>query len=81
MQIFKRSKGSATVESALTLPIVILTLIGMITLGVKMYERVKASAEINRAYALAILEPSMPSETVLRMRWMGVSIIGEIKDP
>ena len=38
------------------------------------------SAELNKAYAIETLEPAMPAETVLRLKWLGIRIVEETAD-
>ena len=80
MQIFKRSAGSATVEASLVFPLVILVIITLLMTGVKMLEKVMCNAALNKAYAIETLEPAMPAETVLRLKWLGIRIVEETAD-
>ena len=80
MRIFKCSKGSSTVEASLVFPLVILVLITLLLTGVRMLEKVRSSALKNRAYSVETLEPSMPAETLLRLKWLGIKIVEETAD-
>ena len=80
MRIFRSSKGSASVEASLVFPLVILVLITMLIIGVRMLDKVRSSANISRAYALETMEPVMPAEKLLRLKWLGIRIVEETTD-
>ncbi len=80
MQIFRSSKGSATVEAAFVFPLVILTALGLFSVGIRMYEKAKALSVENKGYSAKIIFPSVPAEKILRFKWMGINIIGEPED-
>jgi hypothetical protein len=77
MRIFRSSAGSATVEASLVFPLIILTVIGMLSIGVRMFERVREVSRQNRLYAEEIIIPVFPAETALRLKWLGINIIGK----
>jgi len=80
MQIFRSSKGSATVEAAFVFPLVILTALGLFSVGIRMYEKTKLLSAENKGYSAKIIFPSAPAEKILRFKWMGINIIGEPED-
>ena len=80
MRVFKSSKGGASVEASLILPIAMLTVSAMLMTGIKMLDRVRAAATVNRAYSKETLYPLMPAETVLRLKWLGIKIVENSAD-
>ena len=64
------SRGSAQVEAALILPLVILIIVGMVKLGVRMQARVAENSAQNSLKASVLAEGgTIPTETILRGRW------------
>ena len=64
------SRGSAEVEAALIIPLVILIIVGMVKLGVQLFEKVDASCLEHQAYAEELAGGGkIPEESVLRTRW------------
>ncbi len=64
-------------EASLVFPLIILTVIGMLSIGVRMFERVREVSRQNRLYAEEIIIPVFPAETALRLKWLGINIIGK----
>ena len=58
----------------------ILVLIALLLTGIKMLEKVRYSALKNKAYSVETLEPAMPAETLLRLKWLGIRIVEETAD-
>jgi hypothetical protein len=52
----------------------------MLIIGVRMLDKVRSSANISRAYALETMEPVMPVEKLLRLKWLGIRIVEETAD-
>ncbi len=64
------SEGSAQVEAALIIPLVILIVVGMIKLGTLLCEKVETSSSEHAAYAQELTEGGrIPAEKILRGRW------------
>ncbi len=64
----------------MVMPIVILVSAALLVIGVRMLERVKASAALNRACALEVVDPVFPAEKILRLKWMGINVIEDVAD-
>ena len=75
-----KSSGSASVEASLIFPVVIGVIIALLLIGIRMTEKVRECAAFNEEYHLEILYPAMPSETVLRLKWMGIKVIADPPD-
>ncbi|MBQ9911932.1 MAG: hypothetical protein IJM49_02770 [Firmicutes bacterium] len=80
MPIFKSSRGSASVEASLISPVVIGVIASLLLIGIRMTEKVRAYAAVNEEYHLKIVHPVMPSETVLRLKWMGIKFAEDPAD-
>ena len=81
MRTFREtSKGSASVEAALIIPLVMLTIAVMFSIGLRMLQKVKINAETNRAYAQDILYPLFPAENALRIKWIGIQLLENINE-
>ncbi len=64
------SRGSAEVEAALIIPLVILIIVGMVKLGIQLYEKVDLSSAEHQLYAEELANGGkIPEESVLRARW------------
>ena len=64
------SRGSAQVEAALIIPLVILLIVGMIELGMTLEERVQTSSIQHAAQAEDITDGGrFPAEIILRGTW------------
>ena len=64
------SRGSAQVEAALIIPLVILLIAGMIELGMTLEERVRISSIRNAEQAENIIDGGrFPAEAILRGKW------------
>lgn len=74
MRIFK-SEGTAIVESAIVIPIIILTITTMLTVGITMSYRVRQEADRNAEYSDKVISPIMPPEQLLRLKLLGMEII------
>lgn len=65
----KQRSGSAMVEAALVMPIVILIVAGLISIGVELYERVRESSLSGREETLEYIEGnSLRAEDYMRIR-------------
>ena len=64
----------------MVMPIVILVSAALLVIGVRMLERVKASAALNRACAFEVVDPVFSAETILRLKWMGINVIEDVAD-
>ena len=73
-------RGSATVEASMVMPIVILAVIGMLAAGISMLEKVKAVSLAKKCYYLEIINPELSPERVLRLKWLGITIIENMED-
>ena len=63
-------RGSAQVEAALIIPLVILIIVGMVKLGIALYgEVLSSSAENAEAAASLATGGTIPTESILRLRW------------
>lgn len=64
------SRGSAEVEAALILPLVILIIVGMVKLSVTLCSKVELSSLAGSEAASSIAEGgTIPAESILRGRW------------
>ena len=64
------SKGSAQVEAALIIPLVVLIIVGMIELGTLLEKKVETSSLQHASEAAVITEGgTFPAETILRGKW------------
>jgi len=69
-------RGSTTVEAALVFPLILIVLLGIVSLGITLSNRVKNEAE-KLEIQEEIIEPGLSSEKVLRLKWMGIQVIGD----
>ena len=57
-------------EAALIIPLVILIIVGMVKVGIQLYEKVDASSLEHTAYARELAGGGkIPEESMLRARW------------
>ena len=64
------TKGSAQVEAAIIVPLVILLIVGMLKLGLQLEEMVEISSMAHSAASADIVDGgSLPAESILRGRW------------
>ena len=64
------SRGSAEVEAALILPLVILIIVGMVKLSVTLCSKVELGSLAGSEAASSIAEGgTIPAESILRGRW------------
>jgi len=64
------SRGSAQVEAAMIIPLVVLLIAGMLKLGIHLSEKVETSSAGHSAAAENIIDGgALPAESILRGRW------------
>ena len=69
------SRGSITVEASLVFPVAIMTVILLLTLSLKLYEKVRFRSLCCSEYSYEIINPVFSAESVLRYKWLGINII------
>ena len=63
-------RGSAQVEAAMLVPLVVFIIAGMISLGSDLYAKTAKSSALNTAAAGALSRGgTLPAESILRGRW------------
>ena len=63
-------RGSAEVEAAIIIPLVVLIIAGMIDLGSALYSKTCVSSAANAAAAGVLVKGgALPTESILRARW------------
>ena len=64
-------------EAAFVFPLAILCAASLMAISIKMYQKVRGSALVNRVYAEEIIDPALPAESALRLRWLGIELLQE----
>ena len=76
MQIFSmtmvpcKSHGSATVESAIVFPLILMLLLSTLTCGIELSNKVKLSADEDAKLSSKIISPDISAEDGLRLKWV-----------